>query len=376
MWWFRRPTKITEVYLLVAGQSNASGRGRLAGKESSDHRVWMFGNDYQRKIAYEPVDDATNQVDAVSNDSWVPASTYGHSFALRAGKSIAGNMQRGRVVLIPCAKGGTAIAQWMPLADRYDRSTLYGSANTRHDTALPTNKALDALLYYGHESNAGGSRATYASDWSALIAEFRADWGASLPVIFCQLAKHTDPTIANQQHLTADIQRRSESGSGDATSIANTHMVVTFDLPLEDVIHLDQSALLTLGDRIALAVREHVLHHDVDGTGPRLSGNPIHPGSDKSKIKIDTTQALSSISNNADNQFRVFDDATEMTVASVERDPTDDSAIRITMSATAAGVVTVSYGDIHASATGISYANVIKNTVGLPLPQFGIISVV
>lgn len=385
MWWFRQsttgggdapPDPPTMLYFLIAGQSNASGRGEMAGAESTDDRVIMFANDYNYKTAFEPVDDSTGQLDAVSNDLWTPASTYGHGFGLRAAKTIVDSPEGNyTVMLIPCAKGSTTIANWMPTADRYDRLTLYGSANYRHDQVLPSG-GLDAILYYGHESNAGSARATYAADWADLMAEFRTDWGASLPVIFCQLAKHTNSTTNNQQHLTAEIQRKTEAGSGDATEVANTHMVVTFDLPLVDIIHLNQTAQKALGTRIGLAVREHVLGESIDGTGPRLNGAPTHPGGDKSKVKIDTTQTLATISSNADNQFRVFDGASEMTISSVVRDPADDSAILITMSATASGTVTVSYGDVVASGTGVTYSNVVKNGDGLPLPQFGAQTVV
>lgn len=383
MWFFRQTTQAddtpidppTMLYFLIAGQSNASGRGLLAGKETGDSRVLMFANDYNLKEAFEPVDDATGQLDSVSNDLWTVGSTYGHGFGLRAGKKIVeSGVDTYNVTLIPCAKGSTTIGQWLPTVDRLDRTTLFGSANYRHDMVLPDG-GLTALLYYGHESNAGGSRGTYAADWATLMAEFRAEWGADLPVVYCQLAKHTDPTTSNNQHLTAEIQRRQETGSGDATEMAHMHMVVTFDLSLIDVIHLDQAAQKTLGDRIGLAVRQHVLGEAVDGTGPRLNGAPVHPGGDKSKIKVDTTQALATISGNADNQFRVFDGASEMTITSAVKDPGDASAILITMSATATGTVTVSYGDVVASGTGVTLANVVKNASGLPLPQFAALAV-
>lgn len=65
-----------------------------------------------------------------------------------------------------------------------------------------------------------------------------------------------------------------------------------------------------------------------------------------------------------------------MTIDSVVRDPADDSAILITMTTSASGTVTVSYGDVVASGTGVTYSNVVKNAAGLPLPQFGAQTVV
>lgn len=375
MWWWRRSsaaafTPTADLFFVIAGQSNASGRGSLTAspKEKSDRRVRMFHNDYTWKTAYEPIDDAVGQVDAVSDDS---ANSPGHSFALRAAKGLLdpiGALTTTRVNLIPCAMGGTSFSQWARGGDPLDRATLYGSANYRRTQAVTGGDVVAAILYYGHE-NQWNLDSTYTTLIATLVADFRNDFGASVPFIWCALAKHTDPLINHGFHLCADKARLCEEGSGDAAAISNLHLITTFDLPLIDLIHLNEAAQRTVGDRMALAIRQHVLSEAVDGTGPRLNGAPTHPGGDKSKIKIDTTQTLATISGNADNQFRVFDGATEMTISSVANDA-DDSAILITMSATASGTVTVSYGDVVASGTGVTLSNVVKNATGLPLPQF------
>jgi hypothetical protein len=341
----------------------------------------MFANDYTYKQAYEPVDDATDQDtlgDPISNDLWTYGSTYGHSFGLRAAKGIVGTAYQ--VTLIPCAKGATTILNWMPdPTDRLDRGTLYGSAHYRHDTVLPAG-GLTALWYYGHESNSTSAlaRSAYVAGWTALMAEFRADMGASLPVVYVQLAKHSDATLNTGQHLVAELQRKMETGSGDASAIALHYMVVAFDLALVNdgvgKIHLSQAGQKTLGDRIALATRQHVLGEAVNGTGPRLNGAPTAPAANQ--VKVDTTSTLATISANADGQFRVFDGGVEMTVASVVKDPADASAALITMTATATGTVTVSYGDVAASGADVTLSNVVKDADGLPLPQFGLQTVV
>lgn len=366
----REPFYVERLQFVIAGQSNASGRGRTtaagATPETALPGVWMFANDYVWKRAYEPVDDPSGQIDAVSDDTANLTPGYGHSFGVRAanGLVVAGR----RIDLIPCAMGGTSMSEWMPGVDRLDRTTLYGSCNYRRSVAC-VDGAPTAILYYGHENQAGD--ADYAAQWAALITEFRADFGASVPFIYCQLAKHTDSGQCHLQHLSAEVQRKQETGSGDATSMSGMYMVPTFDLSLIDQIHLNETGQKTLGDRIALAIRQHVLSEAIDGTGPRLNGAPTHPGGAKNQVKVDTTQTLAEIGDNADGQFRVFDDTSEMTITSVARD-TDVSAVLITMSATASGTVTVSYGDVVASGSGVTYSNVVKNAAGLPLPQFGL----
>lgn len=356
---------------LVAGQSNASGRGTVnALAARGDASIYMFGNDYVWRRAEEPLDDATNQVDAVSDDSAsVTPGVVGHGFAVQAALGLI--KQGRRIDLIPCAKGGSTMAQWAPGVNRLDRTTLYGSANYRRTQAAVA--TLTGILYSGHESDAGS--ATYAVDWANLVAQFRTDFGASMPFIYCQLGKHTTGATNTSQHASADVQRRQETGSGDALVMTNMRMVVTFDLPLIDSIHLNDTAQRIVGQRMSLAIRQHILGESVDGTGPRLNGAPTHPAGDKSKVKIDTTQTLAVISYRADDQFRVFDGASEMTISSVVRDPADDSAILITMSATASGTVTVSYGNVAASGTNVQLSNVVKNDAGLPLPQFAALTV-
>jgi hypothetical protein len=198
-------------------------------------------------------------------------------------------------------------------------------------------------------------------------------------VVYVQLAKNTDVTRSgynHDQHLCAEQQRQMEAGcaynpGGWATP--GHFMVVTFDLPLTDAltgIHLDQAAQKTLGDRIALATRQRVLGEAINGTGPRLA-HIWHPGEDKTYVQIRCSTAIAAISADADDQFRVFDDGVEATISSVVRTtPTTD--ILITLSAPAAGTVTVSYGDVVASDVGIALANVVKDGDGLPLPQFGV----
>lgn len=368
-WWWGRSGPDASVwnedlYFLILGQSNASGRGELTLPEAPDTRVRMFGNDYAWKLAYEPTDDPAGQIDTVSEDS-SPAAK--HSFALRMGKQICAEGLR-RVNLIQASKGGTGFTDWTPDTDHEDRATLYGSANYRRLQAVPSEEPT-AIIYYGHEDNYS-TPASWATWIANTLSNWRTDIGATTPFIWCALGKHTGAATNSGFHDCAEELRLCETGSGDAAEQTALYMVTTFDLSLVDDIHLDKTAQKTVGDRVALAIREHVLGDSVDGTGPRLNGAPTAPAANQ--VKVDTTQTLASISNDADDQFRVFDDAVEMTISSVVRDPADASAVLITMSTSASGTVTVSYGDVEASGTGVTLENVVKNEAGLPLPQFGL----
>jgi hypothetical protein len=90
------------------------------------------------------------------------------------------------------------------------------------------------------------------------------------------------------------------------------------------------------------------------------------------QIQVNTSQTLATISGNADNQFRVFDNGVEVAISSVVRHPSDATAVLITLAAATSGTVTVSYGNVVASGTGVTLSNAVKNAAGLPLPQFAV----
>jgi hypothetical protein len=371
MWILSKTHRYQDIYILIAGQSNACGYASLTGAEAPHNRVRMFGNDYIMKVAIEPVDSATNQIDAVSADLGA-----GAGFGLMAGKTIVALKPHYRVKLIPCAKGSTQIADWLPGNDRLDRTTLYGSMHYRQHAAAPQWGTFPStIMYFGHESGADDVNqvAVYVANWTDLITAFQTDYGATLPILFGQIGKNTNVALADRYNQVAELQRQTEGGSGYGSALAYTHMIVSFDLDLTDGVHFDTAAQQTIGYRMAQAFRQHVLGEAIDGTGPRLSGAPTHPGGNKTLIKIDTNQTLATITANANDQFRVWDNTTEVTVDSVIRDPDDASAILITLAVPITGAATVRYGY---GVPSVPLVAVVKNAIALPLPQFGTLTVV
>jgi len=375
---------------VIAGQSNASGHGAsLDNKEPTDPRVTMFGNDYRWKLAREPVDTAAGQLDKVSNDAAYVNDRVGHSFALRAAKDLVRSGVE-QVKLIPCAKGGSRIAEWRMRPDPLDRSTLFGSMNARVRRAAP--KGLTALWWHQGESDAGGGLDRYISNQTQLVREFRSALAPSLPIIYAQLAKIGNKKPSSIHHPIMEAQRRLETGSGYDCELARYHMVVTFDLPLVDTYHLTAEGQKELGRRFALASRQHVYGQKVDGTGPRLVAL-YHPDGRNDRVKIVFNQPITPSDSSYDGQFRAFlthriarwgdrpwlktvpavdaDGVEAMTVLSAVRDPQDHCAVLVTLGKKATGLVLLSYGGVPPASLGERLDGIVKGANNLPAPAFG-----
>lgn len=165
----------------IAGQSNASGRG--TNNQSYSHptlSAYFYGNDYVYKNLTDPVDSATNQVDAVSAD----AEAAGSCWPLLATAIMAAS--GASVAFVPCAAGSTAIADWQPSADHEDRATLYGSMIHRL-RGLQYSGNLKAVLWWQGERDAtlGTAEATYNAALDILANSLYVDTG--LRLIVCKI---------------------------------------------------------------------------------------------------------------------------------------------------------------------------------------------
>ncbi len=227
---------------LAAGQSNMSGySGTLEPAEPPVDRVHLFGNDYVWKRAREPMDDGTDQVDRVSEETPL------HSLMLRFAKEVEAATQV-PVAIIPAPLGGTNLySQWQRRADDpANRGTLYGSAISRV-TAQGYDYPIRGVLWYQGESDAGRGTQLYLADLRRLVDDFRADL-ASPDLFFgnCQLATYLYEDFDTWLPIQ-EAQRR----QGDDPLAAVIPLV---DQPLSDAIHLDVAGYKTAGARLARAV--------------------------------------------------------------------------------------------------------------------------
>lgn len=166
------PVGIGDVFI-VAGQSNASGRGTNPQPVSHPAlKAGVFGNDYVWHELTDPVDSNANRLDEVSIDLEAAGSVW----TLVATQLM--NARNVPVAFVPAARGGSSISDWLPGSDRFNRATLYGSMAFRARLT-----GARAILWWQGETDAleGMSGEVYGAQFRQFADAVGADLG--IPVI-------------------------------------------------------------------------------------------------------------------------------------------------------------------------------------------------
>jgi hypothetical protein len=231
---------------ILAGQSNMVGWAPIPLQEKADPRIYVFSNDYHWRIATEPVDDAFNQVDKVSEDrnaSYGPSLAFAFASLDRHPQTVIG--------LIPCAKNASAIAEWQRnLSDQ----SLYGSCLKRARAASAMGQIAGVLFFQG-ETDAQDpiqypTPEANPFDWADLFTTFIADLRTdlnqpNLPVVFAQLGSNTAPEAFTNWEVVKEQQL--------SIQVPMTAMIITDDLPLLDGVHFTTPSYQIIGERFAEA---------------------------------------------------------------------------------------------------------------------------
>lgn len=214
---------------LIAGQSNAAGRGvayDLARADVADPRIFVYGDPagtyYPSQIA-----PAVEPVSAYSPENAVVlTSTAGMSFAIPFARWYVRTVPTNRMVLlVNAAWGGTAFEgaaagnggtrNWKVSTTGSD--SLYQASITQTLAALAaggsTSRLVGVLWHQGEQDASNGtSGATYATDLDALIDGYRTALGnSSLPFILGQQTAEALSSLAARRTIDAkhiDTPRR------------------------------------------------------------------------------------------------------------------------------------------------------------------------
>lgn len=221
------PIGVGDVFV-VAGQSNASGRGTNAQVVAHPTlKAGMFGNDYVWHELSDPADSNANRLDEVSIDLEAAGSVW---------PLVATHLMNARnvpVAFVPAARGGSSISDWLPGSDRFNRATLYGSMAFRARVT-----GARAVLWWQGETDAleGMSRETYAAQFSQFVDAVADDLGI--------------PVIASLIHNSMGIPDDAEAAVRRATvEAAGANNMIWMgpdlsDLASDDPYHLQSDANL------------------------------------------------------------------------------------------------------------------------------------
>jgi hypothetical protein len=230
---------------ILAGQSNMSGRGDVSQSEANS-KIYVFGNDYHWRLASEPVDDSSNQVDKVSEDP-----DAGFSPALSFAAAILEQQPDAIIGLIPCAKGASSIHEWRRnLSD----NALYGSCLKRA-RAASTMGEVTGLIFFQGEADAADpiqypELTLYPNQWADKFSVFVSDWRRDLnlpelPVVFAEIGTNTTPDQFPNWAVVQEQQR--------GVRLPFCAMITTDDLPLKDNVHFTTESYQIIGRRFAEA---------------------------------------------------------------------------------------------------------------------------
>lgn len=224
----------------IAGQSNAVGLGTSNQSYSGSFTATTFANDYTWKVLADPTDSPTGQVDSVSDDTGIAAGSYWPHMVT----DLMAELEC-PIAIVPCAKGSTAITDWTPGVNHFNRATLYGSLAYR----IQQVGAVRAVLWHQGEADAFSamSQATYNGHLDTIANALRTD--VDCPLVACLLQNSTGLTNTDEQKIRDAV---SEAAADNANVYLGPDLS---DLSSDDDYHLKQTAKLeTAGQRWAAAL--------------------------------------------------------------------------------------------------------------------------
>jgi hypothetical protein len=225
---------------VLAGQSNMVGVNAPPSPQTTSATIFDFDNNYRWRTGSEPIDNSAVATDPQAADTF---SGYGPgmAFALRL-QALRGTDYA--IGLIPCAKGGTSLQEWIPSDSE---NSLYGICDKRIHAAL-TMGTLDGIFFYQGENDAIAGQA-HPFDWDtafgSIVDSWRADYG-DIPIIFVQIGNLPTNDFVYWRNVQASQAR---------VDIDGVVMVSAVGLPQNaDGIHLTVSGEQSLGTSAGNAI--------------------------------------------------------------------------------------------------------------------------
>lgn len=222
-------------YLVVlAGQSNMAGRGKIEPEDRVPHpRVWMLNQAGEWVPAVEPV----------HFDKSAAGVGLGRTFGIRLAESDPSIA----VGLIPTACGGSSIRHWEPGKFWHQTNSYpYDDCLRRVKKGLESGK-LAAILWHQGESDCHAAMAPlYEEKLRQLFQRFRQEWNAeNVPILVGELERR--PGDVWREKITEAqkrVVREMAANQHPAAFVSSEGLTMN-----PDKIHFDRASLLLFGER-------------------------------------------------------------------------------------------------------------------------------
>ncbi|HEY3443705.1 MAG TPA: sialate O-acetylesterase [Paludibaculum sp.] len=244
---------------LLAGQSNMEGVGNLEDLPLPSALVnsldmtdtWLAASDPLHRLP-----DSNNRVNWRRNAQGQPEKLEGSALATfianrkkGAGVGLPFALEMVRrtgvpVGLIPCAHGGTSMAQWDPALKDKGGDSLYGGMVRRFQLA---GGLVKGVLWYQGESDASPTAGPiFEEKFRSFIQAVRKDFAQpELPFLYVQIGRHVASASAVHWNLVQNAQLKVES------QLPNALMTGCTDCELDDGIHVGTDDHRLLAMRLA-----------------------------------------------------------------------------------------------------------------------------
>lgn len=341
---------------VIAGQSNASGRGTNPQSYTGVAKAAVFNESGSWAEGNDPI-----STDTTDGSLWpLLASLIIDSESIPVG-------------FIAQAAGGTGINA------TDDHWVEGGSATPRqYEPLIATigSRTVKAVLWFqGEREVARGGTAVsgYETNLAALIANFKADiTGSPKTVVFQTAEMDVDGATYTAANLNGVRLGQAAQWGSNADCLRGP---VLHDLNLTDDLHLISDAQLqAAADRLWLCLDEHFY-----GAAAGSSRGPVFVSASINVAKTEVTVVFDQTLKTGDTftiaAWEVKDDGTPVTVDSVDYHSTDDDSIVLVLESAASGDVTVSLGSADKGAGSTMPASEARTlpdtrTIYLPVEPF------
>jgi hypothetical protein len=247
---------------VVAGQSNADGRGAAAGltgplakwaRPQEDVRIAYSCSSLRGPVltsgGFQPLRPGWSVAPGKARPTMLPSNTFGPEVSF--GRGMADRLKGKRVRLIKFAEGGTSLAKdWNPaVKDRlYPAFLDFTGKSLKELTAGGHTATVRGMIWHQGESDAELPAAEYERQLTAFIARVRGDLGAP------EMPFGIGEVIDNGKR---DAVRAAQKAT--AEKIPGTFFVSAAGLTSHDGgTHFDAASQIALGERFAAGMAKAI----------------------------------------------------------------------------------------------------------------------